>query len=71
MTNGTQPIITAINVKQLLTNTQPQLLKKGKQMNKELLIEALEIGASNMQYDGEYSKYDEVMAYVKELELNK
>jgi hypothetical protein len=40
-------------------------------MNKELLIEALEIGASNMQYDGEYNKYDEVMAYVKELESSK
>jgi hypothetical protein len=39
-------------------------------MNKELLIEALEIGASNLQYDGEYSKYNEIMAYVKKLEKN-
>ena len=37
-------------------------------MNKELLIEALEIGANNMEYDGEYENAEEVKAYIRVLE---
>jgi hypothetical protein len=37
-------------------------------MNKETLIEALEIAKNNFDYDGEYDKAAEVVAYLKELE---
>ena len=37
-------------------------------MNKELLIEALEIGANNMDYDGEYENANKVRLYIRELE---
>ena len=37
-------------------------------MNKETLIEALEIAKNNFDYDGEYDKAAEVLEYLKELE---
>ena len=37
-------------------------------MNKEILIEALEIAKNNFDYDGEYDKAAEVVAYLQELE---
>ena len=37
-------------------------------MNKEVLIEALEIAKNNFDYDGEYDKAVEVLRYLKELE---
>jgi len=37
-------------------------------MNKETLIEALEIAKNNFDYDGEYDKAADVMAYLQELE---
>lgn len=39
-------------------------------MNKEVLIEALEIAKNNFDYDGEYDKAAEVLAYLKELEAD-
>ena len=37
-------------------------------MNKEVLIEALEIAKNNFDYDGEYEKAGQVLEYLKELE---
>lgn len=37
-------------------------------MNRETLIEALEIAKNNFDYDGEYDKAAEVLAYLQELE---
>ena len=37
-------------------------------MNKEILIEALEIAKNNFDYDGEYDRAAEVLEYLKELE---
>jgi hypothetical protein len=37
-------------------------------MNKEILIEALEIAKNNFDYDGEYDKAAQVLAYLKGLE---
>jgi hypothetical protein len=37
-------------------------------MNKEILIEALEIAKNNFDYDGEYDKAAEVLAYIQKLE---
>ena len=37
-------------------------------MNKEVLIEALEIAKNNFDYDGEYGKAGQVLEYLKELE---
>jgi hypothetical protein len=37
-------------------------------MNKEILIEALEIAKNNFDYDGEYDKAGQVLAYIQELE---
>ncbi len=37
-------------------------------MNKEILIEALEIAKNNFDYDGEYDKAEQVVEYLKELE---
>ncbi len=37
-------------------------------MDKEILIEALEIAKNNFDYDGEYDKASEVLAYIQKLE---
>ena len=37
-------------------------------MNKDTLIEALEIAKDNFDYDGEHEKAAEVMTYIQELE---
>jgi hypothetical protein len=37
-------------------------------MNKEILIEALEIAKNSFDYDGEYDKAAQVLAYLKGLE---
>ena len=37
-------------------------------MNKEILIESLEIAKNNFDYDGEYDKASEVLAYIQKLE---
>jgi hypothetical protein len=37
-------------------------------MNKEILIEALEIAKNNFDYDGEYDKAAGVLAYIQKLE---
>jgi hypothetical protein len=37
-------------------------------MNKEILIEALEIAKDNFDYDGEYDKAGQLLAYIQELE---
>ena len=37
-------------------------------MNREILIEALEIAKNNFDYDGEYDKASEVLAYLQKLE---
>lgn len=37
-------------------------------MSKEILIEALEIAKNNFDYDGEYDKAAQVLAYLQELE---
>ena len=42
----------------------------GEIMNKELLIEALEIAKNNFDYDGEYDKSAQVLKYLQELEGN-
>ena len=39
-------------------------------MNKELLIEALEIAKDNFDYDGEYDKSAQILVYLQELEGN-
>jgi hypothetical protein len=37
-------------------------------VNREILIEALEIAKNNFDYDGEYDKASEVLAYLQKLE---
>jgi hypothetical protein len=36
-------------------------------MNKDILIEALDIAKDNFDYDGEYDKANQVRSYIKEL----
>ncbi len=45
-------------------------VKRGRAMNKEVLIEALEIAKNNFDYDGEYDKSAQVLEYLQELEGN-
>jgi hypothetical protein len=42
--------------------------RRRQRMNKEILIEALEIAKNNFDYDGEYDKAGQVLAYLQELE---
>jgi hypothetical protein len=40
-------------------------------MDKEILIEALEIAKNNFDYDGEYDKSELVQEYIKQLQGGK
>jgi len=41
--------------------------RKGRVMNKEILIEALEIGINSFDYDNEWDKADEVRDYLDKI----